>query len=163
MFVRAKTIKGIKYGYLVENKWQKGKVKQTVKKYLGKINPLPTIEDVGVVNILQDKKPSENIQNIIINDLLSRGFTKKNKTLIYENICVNLEEGTIIQKNKPCVIILNKRYVYGGLLRELIDFFEPETNDDKPGRKLAKAFRNAGIVIPKESFIDLYKLLYAKN
>ena len=37
MFVRAKTIKNKKYGYLVENIWKNGKVKQKTKKYLGKI------------------------------------------------------------------------------------------------------------------------------
>ena len=37
MFVRAKTIKGKKYGYLVQNVWKKNKVSQKVKKYLGPI------------------------------------------------------------------------------------------------------------------------------
>jgi hypothetical protein len=37
MFIRAKSVKGKKYAYLVENIWKKGKVKQVVKKYIGKI------------------------------------------------------------------------------------------------------------------------------
>ena len=37
MFIREKNINGQKYGYLVENTWNNGKIKQQVKKYLGKI------------------------------------------------------------------------------------------------------------------------------
>ena len=61
MFVRAKTVKGKKYGYLVENTWKRGKVKQVVKKYLGRVVTLdePVNEsslDVDFSQKLEDER-----------------------------------------------------------------------------------------------------------
>jgi hypothetical protein len=43
MFIRAKTINGKNYYYLVENRWDGEKVKQKVVRYLGTTKPNPQI------------------------------------------------------------------------------------------------------------------------
>jgi hypothetical protein len=53
MFIRTKTINNAKYAYLVESTWSKGKTKQKVKQYLGKVTatlqtPKLTIQDVPI-------------------------------------------------------------------------------------------------------------------
>ena len=57
MFIREKKINGQTYGYLVENTWNKGRIQQKVKEYLGKII------DEGETRKTETGKPSENEQD----------------------------------------------------------------------------------------------------
>ncbi|MEA3414159.1 MAG: hypothetical protein U9Q99_01390, partial [Nanoarchaeota archaeon] len=65
-----------------------------------------------------------------------------------------------ILDGKNVVLLLNKRYVYPKLFELLLDFFEPESEDDKKGKKLAFRLKDAGIHISQEHFIQLYKKIY---
>jgi hypothetical protein len=164
MFVRAKTIKGKKYGYLVENSWKKGKVKQQVKKYLGKIVDIPNLEEFEAVDV-EFKNRKQYISQIIFNDLIQRGFTHdaKKKELTFDVITLSYFPFKVKENNKDVVLNLNKRYVYADLLNELCSFYEPESDSSRPGEKLARAFREAGIQIAKENFVTLYKELYLSS
>jgi len=163
MFVRAKTIKGKKYAYLVENIWKGKRVSQKVKKYLGKI-----------VNVKEDydKDPQEMsaydlsapprliIRNIIIDDFLRKGFTQKGWKIFTDNITINLSTCKITFKDKSCVLYINGRYLFDRNLRQLQNFFEPEEYEDVKGQKLAQAFSDSGISIAPDVFVALYKKLY---
>lgn len=166
-FVRAKTVKGKKYAYLVENVWNKGKVKQQVKKYLGRIFILPefnsSFTNFNYINF--DHSLRECMQNIVANALLPYGFSQKGKQLFFDSLCVNLSRFKIkTSEGKNAVLFLNNRYLYGGQLRSIIDFFAPEAEDDIKGKRLAEVFSDAGITIQTDDFIQLYKKIYlSKN
>lgn len=164
MFIRAKLVKGKKYAYIVENVWKKGKVKQIVKKYVGKIISLNEPSISIPITIDFSLKLKQIMQQIISIELLSRGFIQgRGETYQWNDIKVNLSSGTIKQEDKSVVLFLNGRYLYGKLLRDLLDFFAPESKDDVKGKKLAQAFSDAGINISQEIFIQLYKKIYVKE
>ena len=168
MFVRAKTIKGQKYAYLVKNTWVKGKVKQTTKKYLGKIFDLNSFFDPSVVRCEVDFSDSlENIfRSLIVRELESFGFVfdGKRKLVHDSGLIVKLnKKSTFIFSNKPIVLFFNNRYVYPKLFDLLLSFYEPETDNDKRGEKLAFRLRDAGINISQEEFVSLYKKIYLSD
>ena len=175
MFVRAKTVKGKKYAYLVKNIWKKGKVKQITKKYLGKIIDFSeTKQEIEENNeiIFQDIDFSQKtpliMKQLIINEFESLGFNfdlkhtlRKGEPKSKEEIIIKLTKKVkFLQNKKNVVLFFNKRYVYPKLLELILDFYEPETEDDKKGEKLAFRLRDAGITIEQEDFIRLYRKIY---
>lgn len=164
MFVRAKIVKGNKYAYLVKNIWKKGKVKQETKKYLGKIIDLDDQKPEIQINKQIDFSNSikEIMFSLIVQELELKGFIFDNKhSLKKENIIIKLtKKPYFILDGKNVVLLLNKRYVYPKLFELLLDFFEPESEDDKKGKKLAFRLKDAGIHISQEHFIQLYKKIY---
>lgn len=164
MFVRAKIVKGKKYAYLVRNKWKKGKVKQETVKYLGRIVEVPDQDpsfEFPEVNFSKDKLCC--FRDIIANEFSSRGFFRKRNKLTYNDLVIDLVSGKILQKDQPVVLFLNGRYFYRTLLNSLLDFFQPEADEERPGERLAKAFSDAGIGILKEDFVQLYRKIYVRN
>lgn len=161
MFVRAKTIKGKKYAYLVKNQWKKGKVRQHVKKYLGPIISVPEkIDSASLIQIDFSEQSKDCIRNIISNEFISRGFIRKQARLIFDDIIISFSNNKITKGSSDCVLFVNDRYFYSGNLDDLQNFFAPESSEDRPGKKLAQAFSDAGIPVLQEDFISLYKKLY---
>lgn len=164
MFVRAKIIKGKKYAYLVKNQWKKGKVKQQVKKYLGPIINIPDKQESNdLIEINFDDSSKECIRNIVSNEFISRGFIRKQARLIFEDVVVSFANNKITKNDSDCVLFINDRYLYGGALDDLQNFFAPESTEDRPGKKLAQVFSDAGIPVSQEEFINLYKKIYLFN
>lgn len=163
MFVRAKTIKGQKYGYLVKNVWKKGKVRQETKKYLGKIVLIPdpnysfTPLEVNFSSSLKDC-----MIILIKNEFYSRGFSNhtRQNAVVFENIIINFSSNKITCDDKNVVLFLNNRYFYSETLKALLNFYQPESEDDIKGQHLAQAFSDAGISISKDDFVNLYKKIY---
>ncbi len=161
MFVRAKIVKEKQYAYLVENDWAKGKVKQKVKKYLGRIL---SIEDISQENTFPkidfslDKK--EYIKQIVATEFFKKGFFLEKNFLLNGEIKISLTTGKITNNKKDVVLFINERYLYKDLLESLLDFFQPEAEEDTKGKKLATAFSDAGISIAPEHFVSLYKKIY---
>ena len=161
MFVRAKTVKGKKYAYLVRNKWKKGKVKQEIVKYLGKIVEIPDPNtDFEFYEVDFSKNKLSCFRDIISKEFLSRGFIRKRNKLVYEDLIIDLVSGKIFQKDQAVVLLLNGRYFYRSILNSLLDFFQPESDEERKGERLAKAFSDAGIAVLKEDFVNLYRKIY---
>jgi hypothetical protein len=163
MFVRAKTIKGQKYGYLVKNNWKKGKVKQETKKYLGRIIPVLKPNNSFIPFKLDfSSSLKECMINLIKNEFCSRGFIKHSRqnAIVFEDTIINFSTNKIIKHKKNVVLFINNRYFYSDLLKELILFYNPESSEDVKGQKLAQAFSDTGISIQKEDFVNLYKKAY---
>lgn len=166
MFVRAKVIKGQKYAYLVKNVWKKGRVKQETKKYLGRILNIPDSDssfdsfDVDFSSSLKDCMIS-----LIKKEFFSRGFINhsRQKAIVFNNIIINFSTQKIIKDDKNVVLFINKRYFYSGLLKNLLNFYQPESSEDVPGQKLAQLFSDAGISISKSDFVNLYKKIYLEK
>ena len=133
MFVRAKTIKGKKYAYLVKNQWKRGKVKQHVKKYLGPIIDAPVrIDSSEPITVDFSRSSRDCIRNIISNEFISRGFVRKQARLILDDITISFANNKITKGDSDCVLFINDRYFYGGLIDDLQNFFAPESTDDRP-------------------------------
>lgn len=161
MFVRAKSVKNKKYAYLVENIWKKGKVKQVVKKYLGKIILLENSSQELSFDVNFSLSLKKVMQQIISREFLSRNFIHgRGEVYSWNDISVNLSSGNIKQEDKSVVLMLNGRYLYSKQIRELLDFFAPESGDDLKGKKLAQTFSDAGISISQDIFVKLYKKIY---
>lgn len=172
IFVRAKTVKGKKYAYLVKNIWKKGKVKQITKKYLGKIIDLSQIDYIEQDTIIDFSQNNDLcMKQLIVNEFLSLGFIfddkhtlRKGELKSKEEIIIKLTKKVkIIQNKKDVVLFFNKRYVYPKLIELLLHFYEPESEEDKKGEKLAFRLRDAGINIAQEDFIKLYKKIYQSS
>lgn len=163
MFVRAKTIKGKKYAYLVKNRWKKGKVRQEVKKYLGPIISVTDVDSFELVNINFDESAKECIRNIISNEFIKKGFIRKQARLIKDDIVISFSTNKITKNDSDCVLLVNERYLYGGLIDDMQNFFAPESSEDRPGKKLAQVFSDSGVLISQEEFISLYKKIYLKK
>ena len=164
MFVRAKIVKGKKYAYLVRNKWKKGKVRQETIKYLGKIVGVPEQDSsYEFLEIDFSKDKLYCFRDIISNEFCSRGFVRKRNKLILNDLVVDLVSGKILFGGQTVVIFINNRYFYRSIFNSLLDFFQPESEDEKKGERLAKAFSDAGISILKEDFVQLYRKLYMFN
>lgn len=166
MFVRAKNIKNQKYAYLVKNIWKKGHVSQITKKYLGRIFEIPDVNPVFIPFKLDFSSSLKDCMIVLIkNELCSRGFIvhSRQKAIIFNDIIINFSTQKIIRDNKNVVLFLNNRYFYPNSLKQLLNFYQPESSEDVKGQKLAQVFSDAGISIPKEYFIQLYTKIYIKN
>lgn len=164
MFVRAKTVKGNQYAYLVVNEWKKGKVRQKVKKYLGRVVALPDKTLSLPLPTIDFSRPARDcIRDIIAFEFLRHGFIRKRETLIKNGLKISFATGVIQEEGKDVVLFLNDRYFHRRLLDDLQDFYQPEDPDETPGTRLAKAFSDAGIPIQKEWFVQLYKKIYLRG
>ena len=148
-FVRIKKIKGKEYAYLVENTWDKGKVRQKTLKYLGKINKFKTKK----IDEFEENNP---LQSILKNTLLSAGF---NEELKNNKLYVNLNKKKVFFNNKEATIKLNDGFLSSNNLKKLLMYTAGE--ETTPGLKLAKILDETGINITKECFIRLYRVLHA--
>lgn len=157
MFVRAKTIKGQKYAYLVENKWKRGRAKQKVKKYLGKIIEI-SYDDSGDKSIVFNNS-KEMIRGIIINFLVCCGFVQKTKNKLKKGkIVVDLGRFKVIDDEKSVVLKVDNGYLYSKTLRELFKLVH-DPIALRPGMNIAEAFIKSGVKISQENFITLFSLL----
>lgn len=156
MFVRAKTIKGQRYAYLVENKWRRGRAKQKVKKYLGKIIEIFPIEVLPME--FEGKTSRDLIRHLLTSFLLSCGFTQKSKNrFVLKKILIDLGRFKVLEGEKDVVLFCQEGYLYGRTLRELFKL-QHDPIALRPGLNIAEAFTSAGIKISSTYFIKLYKM-----
>jgi hypothetical protein len=163
VFVRTKNIKGKKYAYLVSNSWEKGKVKQKVHKYLG---PIFVLEKQGAQEFLELQK--ENSKDVIIElicrELLFQDFIESSSLVFTKgDIVVNINTCSIKKNLMSCVLEINSKYLYSDNLKDLSNYYEPETSDCQPGKKLAKLLMSSGLSITPDEFVRVYRLLYLEK
>ena len=151
-FVRTKKIGGKSYGYLVENRWEDGRAKQTVTQYLGRVHELPKIgtTDVDISN----HSFINAVHAIIGQELCNHGFVKSEQGFVRDGVMVNTTDWNIVNKGKPAVLRINDGYLCSHTLRQLINF---NPGDQDAGFALARRLVEAGIALPKENFVKLYE------
>jgi len=160
VFVRSKKIGGKPYAYLVENRWENGTAKQAVKKYLGRIH-LPEKKNTASFN-LEGKNFREAVEALISAELAAHGFKQQGRLLTKDDCSVNLDDGSIQQKNKPCVLKLNQGYFCSHTFSQLAEF-KPEEDEQATGMLLARKLVYAGLAVPQEHFITLFHALGAQK
>lgn len=164
MFVRVKDIKGKPYLYLVENKWCKGKVKQIVKKYIGRVFEPEKVKNenffefYNITNVntyIRNKNNEEIIKDIVALELSNHGFTEKSKGKWKDDtVSVDLNSMSVRIKKRDTALKLNQGYFHEDVLKELANF-KSGRDKELSGKELAEIFYSAGLTVPQEIFIGL--------
>lgn len=173
MFIRIKNIKNKKgkvypYAYLVDNKWykrgNKGKGKgsrQKVKMYLGRVHSFSKVQDINFLGYLRinniDDYILKNDKNKIIKNLVEWEFFKYD--VDKEEFLVDFRNRKVLKGGKEVSLKLNEGVLNSYTLGRLLRFrFNGDERED--GLKMAKAFVEAGLEVPKEVFIGIFNKVY---
>jgi hypothetical protein len=156
MFIRTKKIKNNDYAYLVENQWVKGRIKQKVKKYLGRVHEVKRTGNDSTVN--KNYSKDDLLKKIMITELLNHGFEEKKNLLKKENIIINTKNLSVKNNKKNIVLRMNEGFMCKETIKKLFKIKKEEENT--PGLKLANSFAEAGIKPDKEIFVEAYKKIY---
>lgn len=168
MFIRTKKIKGQDYAYLVENKWTKKGTRQKVKAYLGRVVDVKIAKDVDF-SLGSEGSAKEITKSLIKWELLRHGFeenrclSSSRKTVIAkDNIIIDLRKLSIKSKGRDVVLRINEGFMCSHSLKHLLRF-KSYGEEDEVGVELATAYAEAGIMIPKELFIEIYQKVFNKK
>ena len=163
MFIRIKTIRNNKYGYLVENNWKKRQQssRQKVKEYLGRVIAVQHQQ-----SLFPEQLPSSTFQEavlyILAHQLKQQGFKEEKNILSKDGININLQEQTIKKEKKDIVLKINEGYLCSHTLKNLLNF-QAEGYEEEAGLQLAEAIVGAGLQIPKHLFIQLFEKIYKSH
>ena len=158
-FIRTKKIKKKEYAYLVESNWdpETKRPRQTVKNYLGLCVRLKDIE--ALPQLEQAPNFQGMVRTLFCALLEQNGFIPSDGKMIREEIVVDLNQGTVLQKKRPCVLKSWDGYVCNLTLHAVLQF-KPEGIEEEAGRDLAHALRDAGLKVSPEIFIALFEMVY---
>lgn len=156
-FFRIKKIKGKEYAYIVQNEWGEKGSRQKVRGYAGRVYRFDLLNNVdfpgflkieGIQDYIAAKDMGEVIANLIEWEAFKFGINK-------DEFIIDLS-GKKIQKNKKDIALaINDGFMCNLTLKNLLEF-KPEGDEQSDGYRLARAFVEAGIKIPKEIFIGLF-------
>lgn len=153
-FIRAKTIKGKEYGYLVKNTWTTTGPRQNVKGYLGRIiRPEKQKEETPDISKL---KYQSALFTLIKQELCNHGFDTR---LAKDQTKIDLENRRIINRNKNIIIGMNEGYLCTYTLNKLMTVI-PHGYEEQAGLQLATALVEAGLKLNKETFVQLFEKIY---
>lgn len=155
MFVRIKKLKGKEYAYLVENEWTINGSRQKVKSYLGRvIRPLKMKEKETDISEMDYKQA---VMTLLKQELQNHGF---DETLTFDNkIKADLDEKKITNSGKNIVLAMNEGFLCSQTLKDALEI-ELIGHEEEAGTQLAKALVEAGLSIPKDTFVQLFEKIY---
>lgn len=164
-FLRIKKINNTKYAYLVDNKWYKRKTKrkgtgprQKVKKYLGRVYSFDKVIDNEFLNYIEIKDLNEylinNEKSKVIKDLINWELYRHN---IGNEFNIDFVKKKVLKQKKGVSLAMNEGFLNSYTLAKLLNFKMSE--DEESGFMFAKAFVEAGIQIPKDVFVGIFKNL----
>ena len=169
MFIRTKKIKkkaGIfEYAYIVENRrvW-KTKIKQKSKKYLGRVyrperkNIMDFYEFHSISDV--EKYVNTHSREEILNDLLklelfNYGFKANGLVWEKDGCFVDLPAKRAYNaKGKDIALALNEGFLTGYAIKKLLEF---RAEGEEDGYVFAKMFIEAGIAVPKDVFVGIFR------
>ncbi|HIH42212.1 TPA: hypothetical protein HA246_01070 [Candidatus Woesearchaeota archaeon] len=177
-FIRIKKIKGIEYAYIVENSWQENKVRQKVKKYLGKVYKFERKkfeneehELTSFIEFVSDElehylavvDSKKILLDIVRWELNNHGFKQDEKN-------IQLWKNEVCRFNEKLIAVTNdsKADVTFGFNDGLLNTFKLRKllrlnyagEEQEVGYKIAKDLVELGLKVPKELFIGLFQKMY---
>ncbi len=172
-FIRVKRFKRkdgsrVEYAYIVENRRnrKKKKVKQKFRKYLGrvyrpnKLNNMDFYEFHSIYDVqkyIKDTSKEKMINDLLEFELCNYGFKGENGVLRRDNCFVNIKERRVYnEKDNNVALALNNGLLTSYAIEDLLNF-KASFSDEETGYKLAKAFVEAGIKVPKEVFVGIFE------
>ena len=164
MYIRVKKVKGYEYAYLVANKWKKkGDIKgarQKVRKYLGRVLDYKAESDIGFFEFMKAEDSQKYLENNdygqILKDLIEWEFNKRS---IGEDVLVYHNKGKVQKDGKNVCIRMNNGIFCGFTLKRLFEF-DGKGSEPEVGKRLARAFVEAGIDVPQEVFVVLFEKVF---
>ena len=158
-FVRVKTIKGNRYAYLVENTWQGKGSRQTVKAYLGKVIK-PTLVPYGAPPDITTASYQDAVKALASWTVTNHGFSVQDGKHVKDNVSYSLTDHAVANKTKPAVLELNEGFLCQHTMTELLQFVGEGSHEEEVGTRLANTLLEAGISVPQETFVQLFKKTY---
>jgi hypothetical protein len=165
MFIRIKKVKGMEYAYKVKNKWTKKGPRQKTVKYLGRVHnfekkkELDFLQENKITNpndYAAQKKWPEIVNDLLICELKSHGFRKKDNVWLCKGCTVDLNQNTILKGSKVAVLAMNEGFLCNETLQQALTF-KPEGIEKDIAYDLANVLVSAGIATPEQLFISLYE------
>jgi hypothetical protein len=184
MFIRLKKIKGNDYAYLVENSYGKrgGKVRQRVKKYLGRVFRFSRdSSEFDVDSEYIDKNSAAQIVlDIVKFELLAHGFVEKRIRgggirYVRDSVFVDLVRRKIYgAKGNSVCLGLNEGILCDFMFRKLLRFdldssfeydegdvySEEEVKERNAGMKLARMFVDCGLKVSPSVYLGVFSKVY---
>lgn len=172
MFVRLKKLKGFHYAYLVKNTWTKKGPRHKTKKYLGRCYDVTghkkDMSSDGFFEDIERFVHGNSLRNVICKmvefELLRHGFVfdNKNKRNESEELGVGGKKLKIfnIETGNEVVLKINEGYMCKYLLERILKFTfkgEDDYERQKEMVKFAESFVLAGLDVPKEIFVEIYR------
>ncbi len=156
MYIRVKTLKNIKYAYLVRSKYYKNKgPKQVFSKYLGKLYSKDRIHD-NIIDYSEEEIENKDIK-VILKELLENEL--KNHEL--SSFKVDFDKKKVLDnKGRKCVLKINNGYLCNYTLKNLFEFEPTSANEAIFSKELARVIIESGIDIGKQNFIFLFDKIY---
>jgi len=163
-FIRTKRIKEAEYAYIVENKWKKKGAKQKSKKYLGRVYRLERknmmdfyehFEINDVEKYLNEREKNDILLDLIRLELFNHGFEEEDG--VWVNGEVNFDEKSWKVENskgRNVALAFNEGFLTTHAVRRLKNF---AASFEEEGYDFAKMFIEAGIAVPKDIFVEIFK------
>ncbi len=179
MFVRVKHVrnkatgKKYPYAYIVENSWKKGRVKQKVKKYLGRVHeferqdePFEEFVNCEIKQYL-DKGYKDIVNDLVVWELMNHGFTKdvggKGKN-VYVNDKLKYDARSRKLTNHLGVdvaVAANDGLICTFKIKKLANIRPSEDEyQEEFGYRMAKEYVEAGIKVPEDVFVTLFEKVW---
>ena len=158
MFLRIKRIKGNEYAYVSENRWmkRKQKVRQETKKYLGRVYRFSKVKDeCFVCNSIEEMTAGDLIKSVVRHELANHGFITVGTKICNNECFVDLKNSKVYGKRGLVAIGMNNGFLSDYTLGRLFCY-----NKIKDSYSLAKIFVEAGLEVPKEAFVEIYKKIF---
>lgn len=167
----------MEYAYFVENRWKKrvksGKkgARQRVKGYIGRVFRVDRVAREGFFESykIEDvsgylKKDVRGIVDDLVRlELVNHGFNEQKGLLVNGELTFDIRNyGFFVnRKAKNIVLVINEGFLCKKTLRRLV--YGRFLGDEKEvGLKLAKAFVEAGLNVPKEIFVGVFEKVISR-
>lgn len=158
VFVRTKMIKGKKYAYLVENKWKRGRSKQKVKAYLGKVvrperdSALDFEAFISRKGLRQQEYLDRARRADIVRDLVEWELERHG----IKEFSIDLRRKCLVVQNiEKIALEINEGFMCGATIGSILTI-NPDCDREALAFQLASAFVDAGIQIPKDVFVAYF-------
>jgi len=185
VFIRKKKINGQDYAYIVKNKWTDKGSRQKAK-YLGKILHLDVKSDTsfeehcqkkhscGMKEFIKEKNKAEIINELVVYELLRRGFEVGEISFKIKNLIgkyevkneVALTDGVYFYKSrtlakirnqKEAVLEMNEGFLCKWAIEKLLRAKITGYDEREKGIKLAKVLLEAGLKVDNDVFVLLFE------
>ena len=155
MFIRIKKINNQNYAYHVENRRVRGKVKQKVKGYVGKVHIPKKVNKTSFMQFTNKKIEDYSIKNrkSNVHDLVQWELHKHGLT----NFTYDKQKNGIIREKTNMVLKINEGYLYDKTIKDILNFKPVGDDEYFIGKAFAETFVKAGIDVPKELFVKMFE------
>ncbi len=158
MFIRTKKVNNNVYAYFVKNKWVDGKTSQTTVKYIGRVFPFKKTKNIDFMKFsgLEGKRVTnkELLQHLTEWELHNHGFVKEEKLWKKKEVVANAKTFSFLKGKKEVALGFNDGFLSKATLQRISRFTASSAED---GYKYAKYFVEAGIEVPQEVFVHMFK------